>query len=566
MTNNYEQMNAIRLMPEAKKRVAAYCRVSTDREDQANSFESQQRYFRQYIEREPNWELVEVFADEGKTGTNTKKRKAFNRMIDAAMRGELDLIITKEISRFARNTLDSIGYTRELKKRGIGVIFLNDNINTLDPDAELRLTILSSIAQEESRKTSERVKWGQKRRMEQGVVFGQSMLGYDVKEGQMTVNEAGARTVRKIFDKFVNENKGCFVIARELKEEGVDPMRCKEWSNTVILRVLRNEKYCGDLVQKKTYTPDYFSHDKKYNRGQEEFVILRDHHTPIVSRETFEQAARILDSRAMSPEGKAKHANRFCFSGKIKCGKCGRSFVSKTRRRKDGSQYKCWRCYESARRGSRHIDAAGNEVGCTQDSIRNEDALHIMFLVMQSLEMDRERVMGNLKAAIEQVISMDADCVDISSLYQKIADTEERKARLIDLYMSSSVTMDEFMAAREKCEREIADYKRMIESVIQQGKAVNQKDEMLKEIFAAVDEIAAGLAYDDEFYRNILDRMVVHDRNHIDVSLNFLPHKWSYALSSAAEIAEPDAQKYATDATSVPISDRVALTRSSGME
>ena len=571
MTKNYEELNAIRLMPSdskegAKKRVAAYCRVSTDRDDQANSFESQQRYFKQYIEREPNWELVEVFADEGKTGTNTKKRAAFNRMIEAAKRGEIDLIITKEISRFARNTLDSISYTRELKKRGIGVLFMNDGLNILDADAELRLTIMSSVAQEESRKTSERVKWGQKRRMEQGVVFGRSMLGYDVKGGVMTVNEAGAKIVRRIFAKFVNENKGCFVIARELKEEGVDPMRCKEWSNTVILRVLRNEKYCGDLVQKKTYTPDYLSHDKKYNRGQEEFVIIRDHHEPIVSRETFEAAARILDSRALSPEGKAKHSNRYCFSGKIKCGKCGRSFVAKTRKRKDGSQYKCWRCCESSRRGGKHIDKAGNEQGCSQDSIRNEDALHIMFLVMQSLEMDKERVLHNLKKAIEGVISQDSNCVDTTALQQKITDTEAGKARLIDLYMSGSITKDEFMAAREKCDKEIADCKRTIESVTEQGKAVSQKDEMLKEIFAAVDEIANGLVYDDEFYRNILDRMVVHDREHIDVYLNFLPHKWSYTLASAAGVPAPSAQNRATDDTSVPISVRVAFTRSSGME
>ncbi|MDO4565024.1 MAG: recombinase family protein [Clostridia bacterium] len=582
MTRNYEELNAIRMMTGAKKRVAAYCRVSTDREDQANSFESQQRYFKAYIEREPNWELVEVFADEGKTGTNTKKRRAFNRMIEAAKRGELDLIVTKEISRFARNTLDSVGYTRELKKLGVGVIFLNDNINTLDPDAELRLTIMSSIAQEESRKTSERVKWGQKRRMEQGVVFGRSLLGYDVKNGKMTVNEEGAKVVRRIFDKFVNENKGCFVIARELKEEGVDTMRCKEWSNTVILRILRNEKYCGDLVQKKTYTPDYLSHDKKYNRGQEEFVILHDHHEPIVSRETFEAAAKILDSRALSPEGKAKHSNRFCFSGKIKCGKCGRSFVAKTRRRRDGSRYKCWRCYESARRGSFHTDASGNEVGCTQDSIRNEDALHIMYLVAQSLEMDKELVLHNLKTAIEQVISADFGCIDTAALEQKIIDVEAQKTRLIELYMGSSISLSEFMAMREKCDKEIADYKRMIESVIQQGKAMNRKDEMLREIASAVDEIALELSYDDEFYRGLLDRMVVHDRNHIDVYLNFLPHKWSYALFSAAEncatdetsvpstgplaSAKNDAPEAAIFGTPVPISVSVARTRSSGIE
>ena len=535
MTKNYEELNANRLMPEAKKRVAVYCRVSTDREDQANSFENQQRYFRQYIEREPNWELVDVFADEGKTGTNTKKRKAFNRMIEAARRGELDLIITKEISRFARNTLDSIGYTRELKRRGIGVIFLNDNINTLDTDAELRLTIMSSIAQEESRKTSERVKWGQKRRMEKGVVFGRSLLGYDVRDGRMTVNEEGASIVRRIFDKFVNEKKGCFVIARELKEEGIDPMYCNEWSNTAILRILRNEKYCGDLVQKKTYTPDYLSHDRKYNRGQEEFVILRDHHTPIVSREMFETAAHILDSRAISPEGKAKHSNRFCFSGKIKCGKCGSSFVAKTRKRKDGSQYKCWRCYESARHGSRHIDAEGNETGCKQDSIRNEDALHIMFLVMQSLEMDTERVLRDLKRAIEDVITGDSECVEESSLRQRIDDTEKRKWRLIDLYMSSSITKDEFMVVREKCDREIADCKHMIESIILQGNAANQKDKMIKDAFAAVDEIAGGLVYDDVFYRGMLDRMVVYDRNHIDVYLILMSHKWSYALAHTTD-------------------------------
>ena len=171
---------------------------------------------------------------------------------------------------------------------------MNDNINTLDGDAELRLAIMSSIAQEESRKTSERVKWGQKRQMEQGVVFGRSMLGYDVDGGKMTINEEGAKVVRLIFHKFVNEGKGTHVIARELREEGISPMRVKEWSNTVILRVIRNEKYCGDLVQKKTYTPDFLSHEKKYNRGQEEFVIIKDHHEPIISRELFDEANRIL--------------------------------------------------------------------------------------------------------------------------------------------------------------------------------------------------------------------------------------------------------------------------------
>ena len=275
-------------------RVAAYCRVSTDRDDQANSFESQQRYFREYIARQPGWELADIFADEGLSGTSTKKRLAFQRMIACARARMLDLIVTKEISRFARNTLDSIYYTRELKRLGIGVLFLSDNLYTLDGDAELRLTILASIAQEESRRTSERVKWGQKRRMEQGVVFGRDLLGYDVRGGVLIVNEPGAQIVRDIFRKFVNDGKGAHTIARELNEAGVPAARGGPWRSSVILRILRNEKYCGDLVQKKTYTPDYLTHEKKYNRGQEAYVVLRDHHAPIIPRATFEAAGRIL--------------------------------------------------------------------------------------------------------------------------------------------------------------------------------------------------------------------------------------------------------------------------------
>ncbi len=277
---------------------AAYCRVSTDSFDQINSFESQKRFFKEYIEKNPDWSLTEIYADKGLTGTSTKKRKAFNQMIADARAGRFSLILTKEVSRFARNTVDTLQYTRELKRLGIGVYFMNDNINTLDPDAELRLTIMASIAQEESRKTSERVKWGQRRRMERGVVFGRDMLGYDVRNGKLFVNPRGAEVVRLIFDKFVNEGKSTYKIARELSEAGYKTVMGNDvWSNTVVLKILRNEKYCGDLVQKKTFTPDYLTHEKKYNHGEEEMVILRDHHEPIVSRDMWESAQERLRSR-----------------------------------------------------------------------------------------------------------------------------------------------------------------------------------------------------------------------------------------------------------------------------
>lgn len=458
--NKYELLNQKKRNSEVKKRVAAYCRVSTDSRDQANSFESQCRFFRQYIEGNNGWELYRIFADEGISGTNTKKRKEFNHMIECALNGEFDLIITKEISRFARNTLDSIYYTRILKKYGVAVVFMNDNINTMDSDAELRLAIMSSIAQEESRKTSERVKWGQRRQMEQGVVFGRSMLGYDVRGGKMYINEEGAAVVRRIFQKFVNERKGTHVIARELQEEGVRPARVNKWHNTVILRIIRNEKYCGDLVQKKTYTPDFLSHEKKYNKGQEEFIVIKEHHEPIISREMFEEANRILDERSASKRDRAKYSNRYTFSGKIKCGCCGSSYVARYKKRKDGSTYKAWRCNNAVQYGSPHTDRYGNREGCLGRSIRNEDIVHIMCLVVKSLGNELVKIRNNLITVIKSAVIL-----DIKSL-QSIVD--------------------------------------------------------------AVDEIVCGVEYEDEFYRYILDRIVVNDNDSIDVYLKNCSAKWTY--------------------------------------
>lgn len=516
-------------MIDNKKRVAAYGRVSTDKEDQANSFQSQQRYFKQYIENNPDWELFEIFADEGISGTTTKKRTQFNRMITCAKNGDFDLIITKEISRFARNTLDSIFYTRDLKKHGVGVIFMNDNINTMDSDAELRLAIMSSIAQEESRKISERVKWGQRRQMEQGIVFGRSMLGYDVKKGNMYINEDGAKIVRLIFHKFVNEGKGTHVIARELREEGIVPMHGNEWQNTVILRVLRNEKYCGDLVQKKTYTPDFLSHEKKYNRGQEAFVILKDHHEPIISRELFEEANRILEARSLSQEGKAKYSNRYLFSGKLKCGRCGASYVARYKTRKDGSQYKTWRCLERSKNGSPHTDKAGNEVGCSSECIHNEDAVHIMFLVCQSLHINRKKIADNLIRTIESIISTDMAGTDATTFAEKIDIVKKKKTNIIDLYTSGDIDKEEFTSLRARYDKEIDALQAMMEGLEQQRLLI-KKQQLIQNMKSAIDELVNSIEYEDEFYKQLLDKMVLHDKNHIDVYLNMLPYKWTYTV------------------------------------
>ena len=342
-------------MSDNKLRVAAYCRVSTDKDDQVNSLVSQRKYFAEYIERHPGWELKNVYSDDGYSGTQTKKRTGFNAMIEEAMLGGIDLILTKEVCRFARNTVDTLSYTRKLKEKGVGVIFTIDNIDTRDSDGELRLTLMASIAQEESRKTSERVKWGQKRRMEQGVVFGRDLLGYTVQGGILSVNEEEASIVRAIFHKYTNEGKGVHVIARELAEEGMHPKQVPFWSDTTIFRVLHNEKYVGDLCQKKTWTPDYLTHAKKYNRDKSQMIYLKNHHEPLIDRALWERTQEELVRRSAALGRDPRYSSRYWCSGKLYCGVCGRRFVSRTKHLKNGEYYKAWRCYAAAMYGASKI-------------------------------------------------------------------------------------------------------------------------------------------------------------------------------------------------------------------
>ena len=275
----------------------AYCRVSTDREDQRQSFESQVAYFERYIFAQPDLELVEVYADRGLSGTTVRSRTAFARLLHDCESGRIGLILTKEVSRFARNTVDALSITRKLRAMGIGVLFLADGIDTRDGDGELRLAILASIAQEESRRTSQRVRWGQQQRMEAGIVFGNSQIfGYRLQNGQLTPDPLQGPVVLEMFQRCA-AGASTREIANWLNEAGISPPRASHWSSGSVSHILRNEKYTGDLRLKKYCTPDYLSHKKIPNRGTEQQIFFEDHHPAIVPKELFALSQFSLSSR-----------------------------------------------------------------------------------------------------------------------------------------------------------------------------------------------------------------------------------------------------------------------------
>lgn len=517
--------------------------MSTDKEDQANSFENQKRYFYEYIDRYPGWELYEVYADEGITGTSTKKRAAFQRMIHDAQLHRFDFILTKEVSRFSRNILDTISYTRDLRYWGIGVLFMNDGINTLDPDAELRLSLMGSIAQEESRKTSSRVKWGQTRRMEQGVVFGRSMLGYDVENGKLTINPNGAEIVRIIFHKYVHEHKGTTVIARELREAGYKTLTGSiNWRNTGILKILRNEKYCGDLKQKKTFTPDYLTHQKKYNHGEEKFIFIKDHHEPIIDRALWEQAQREISRRNIHGKRSSGHGNRYPLSGKITCSVCGKSFVSRSRKHKDGSCYKVWRCGTATAEGKRHTDPLGHEIGCNVGYlIRDQVGLEMVRQSVNMLKLDAQSVIRDITHIVMEAVrfSQNSLQLNIEHLKKELNQIEEKKKSMLDAFFAKTISENDMKLMNEEYNRCITELTQKILIAEQRKSLPNPLSILENEIHTKVTALISGEFTSENFYGVFLDYMTAYPDRHIEVHLKLLSTIWIYTLKNSAELSAP---------------------------
>ncbi len=532
-------VNVMRDSTARELRVAAYARVSTDKDDQANSFESQIKYFTEFIEKQDNWQLVKIYSDDGISGTSIHKRDGFNDMIDDVMAGKIDFIVTKEVSRFARNTVDALQVTRKLKDVGVGVLFMLDCINTLDKDGEIRLTLIASLAQDESRKTSERVKWGQKRQMEKGVVFGRNLLGYQVKEGKLYLVEDEAEIVKKIFHKYLIEGKGTHIIARELKEEGIKPYdpdgRAKyknDWSNTQILRVLRNEKYVGDLCQKKTYTKNYLDHKKRYNRGQEEMIYIENHHPEIaiISREMWDATQKELERRTTTAEQKSKHSNRYWASGKIFCGVCGEHFVNKIKKTSVGTS-RAWNCLNHVKAAAfRNAECSMSE-WASDRSLKNI-VLHILNVLVDNKEELKQEIIKDIAE-----LSIEEKTKSADDIQGKIDKLEQRKLKLIDIRLADEITQSDFKIKQKEIDDGIAKLYEELDKLKELENTKQKQQDRMNNIIAEIDRVLTLKGEDlDHLLGTVTQSITVYEGHTVVVRLKDIPFNFRVAYKSTGKL------------------------------
>lgn len=459
---------------------AVYCRVSTEKDDQINSLESQKKYFLNYIEKCPELSLFRIYADRGISGTMTKNRTRFNQMMEDAEKGLFQIIITKEVSRFSRNILDAVYCSRKLRALGIYIRFMNDGIDTSQPDAELRLSIMASLAQEESRKTSDRVKWGQTRRMEAGIVFGTSMLGYDITSGTMKIDSEGAEVVKNIYNKYLYCGLSAWEIAKELEKDGIKTYTgMTKWSPSVIIRILKNEKYCGDLRQKKTFTPDYLTHIKKANKDFESTIFIKNHHEGIVSRQQWEAVQKEIARRTCKKACHHGKGNRYPLSGKILCGCCGSPFVRRSKT-SSGKSYSVWKCSGSLRRSSVNSGYGKEFENKGKGSIENKsninlktekcpvnyqirnDSLFYMLKFSFYLLIDDA---GFLKPKLSEIITSaylsheKAGQAEINDVKRQLSEAEKKMASALDAYFSKKISYEELELMRAKYGAMAEEYK-----------------------------------------------------------------------------------------------------------
>ena len=428
-----------------KRKVAAYARVSTNSDEQYTSYEAQVNYYKKLILERHDWEYVNVYADEGLSGTSTKKRVEFNKMITAALNGNINLIVTKSISRFARNALDTISYVRKLKENGVEVFFEKENLWTLDPKSELILTIMASIAQEESRSISQNVTWGKRASFQEGKVsFAySSFLGYKKVNDKLVIIESEAETVRTIYRMFLVSGKTPTGIARYLKLEGIKTPTGKStnWTKNTVSSILTNEKYKGDALLQKTFTDNYLDHSSVKNTGQIPQYYVENNHPAIIERDIWEQVQ--IEVMRRNQIG-AKYSSSDIFASKLICEDCG-GFYGKKK-------------WHSNSKYSRFIYQCNKKFGdhkekCLTPHLTEED-IKLKFIKAYNITMkDKKRVIKDTKNIIELLTDTTELEVDISKTDDELVVIAELVNKLVKENSKTSIALDEYNKKYEELKK-----------------------------------------------------------------------------------------------------------------
>ncbi len=487
----------------ATMRVAAYARVSTDEEEQQTSYEAQVDYYTKKIRENPEWIFVEVYADEGITGTSTKRRKNFNRMIEDAMAGKIDRIITKSVSRFARNTVDTLTIIRMLKEKGVGVTFEKENIDTLDSKGELLITIMSSLAQEESRSISENVTWGWRKRISDGkVAVGYAhFLGYekgtDDKDNQMRIVEDEARIVREIYALFL-DGQTPSGIAAILTDRGIPtPAGRIKWTYSTVKSILTNEKYKGDSLLQKTFKPDFLS-KTQVNRGEVPQFYVENSHPAIITREVFDLVQHEMTRRGQ----KSKHTSAVSvFSNRLVCGECGAYFGSKVWHSNDTYRCTIWRCNRKYDNATEH---------CQTPHIRDEEIQAAFQNALSQMLERRQEIIAAYEAMIMSLTNTDKLNLEeerikteLDGLYQELNQMVHRNAEMAQNQDEYNRAFDELTA---KCEK-------LKEQQCKINDQLSEKSGRKRNLEAFIDKIGhvdVIIGFDEHLFLGTVDKVVVH--------------------------------------------------------
>lgn len=473
-----------------KRKVCAYARVSTDSDEQQTSYDAQIDYYTNYIKGREDWEFVGMYSDEGISGTNTKKREGFKQMISDALEGKIDLIITKSVSRFARNTVDSLSTIRDLKEHKVECYFEKENIWTFDGKGELLITIMSSLAQEESRSISENVTWGQRKRFQDGKVsvpFG-IFLGYDKgDDGNLVVNEEQAVVVRKIYRYFL-EGLTPYSVAKRLTEEGIPtPGGKTNWDKSTVKRILQNEKYKGDALLQKNYTVDFLTKKQKVNNGEIPQYYVENNHEPIVSKELFEMVQDEIKKREKT---KGRYSGVDILASKIKCMDCGHLYGSKVWHSTSKYRKKIYQC----------SCKFTNEVKCATPHFTEDDIKTMFVKAVNELLIDKEELIKNLefirkKLSNKGTLETERDNLhnEMTEVVESIQNLVNENARVVQNQDEYQSRYNEMVVMYESLKVKIDEVEKKISDILTRREVLGHFIKTLKDQGGVITEFDEGL-------------------------------------------------------------------------